>query len=210
MDNKYKSKEQQPGTTHHAPRTDSTDARTPKQIIVLGTNGTGKTTLVKKLVLSELKKKDSHILIVVPDDMEWNTVEYVHPKFPHRIENYVGARKIIYYPGILEIIRDRFRNGLLVFDDCRAYFTAALDAELHSILIRRRQQMIDIVAVGHGFTEVPPKMFTFATHFALFKTIDNIDRRKNVIQNFEVMREAQQRINQKAATDPHYHEIIKI
>ena len=187
-----------------------TEPRTPKQIIVLGTNGTGKTTLVKKLVINEMKKKDSHVLVTVPDDMEWPTLSYVHPKFPHRIENYVGARKIIYEPGLLDIIRERFRNGLLVFDDCRAYFTASLDQDLHSLLIRRRQQMIDIIAVGHGFTEVPPKFFTFATHFALFKTIDNINRRKNFIQNFEEMKEAQERINEKAKTNPHYYEIIKV
>ena len=188
----------------------SQEGRTPKQIIVLGTNGTGKTTLVKKLVLNELKKKDSHILVVVPDDMEWDSLQYVHPKFPHRIEHYVGARKIIYEPGLLDIIRERFRNGLIVFDDCRAYFDASLDRDLHSLLIRRRQQMIDIIAVGHGFTEVPPKMFTFATHFGMFKTIDNIDRRKNVISNFEEMKEAQKRINEKAKEDPHYFEIIKV
>ena len=185
------------------------ETRTPKQIIVLGTNGTGKTTFVKKLVISELKKKDSHILIVVPDDMEWNSVEFVHPKFPERIERYVGARKIIYYPGLLDIIRDRFRDGMVVFDDCRAYFTAALDQDLHSLLIRRRQQMIDIVAVGHGFSEVPPKMFTFSTHIVLFNTLDNIQGRKNVIRNFEEMKAAQTRINAKALDNAHYFEIIK-
>lgn len=184
--------------------------RTPKQIIVLGTNGTGKTTLVKKLVINEIKKSDSHVLIVTPDDMEWNTVQYVNSRFKHRIETYTGARKIIYEPGLIDNIREHFRNGLIVFDDCRAYFDASLDNALHSLLIRRRQQMVDIIAVGHGFTEVPPKMFTFATHFALFKTIDSIDRRKNVIQNFQQMKEAQARINQKALADPHYFEIIKI
>jgi len=183
--------------------------RTPKQIIVLGTNGTGKTTFVKKLVISELKKKDSHILIVVPDDMEWNSVEYVHPKFPNRIQNYVGARKIIYYPGLLDVIRERFRDGLLIFDDCRAYFEASLDRDLHSLLIRRRQQMIDIVAVGHGFSEVPPKMFTFSTHIVLFNTLDNIAGRKMVIRNFDEMKEAQTRVNTRALKDSHYFEIIK-
>ena len=184
--------------------------RTPKQIIVLGTNGTGKTTFVKKLVLNEIRKKDSHVLVVVPDDIEWNTLPDVHPKFLNRIENYVGARKIIYYPGLIDNIRENFRNGLVVFDDCRAYFDASLDSALHALLIRRRQQMIDIIAVGHGFTEVPPKMFTFATHYALFKTIDNVDRRKNVIQNFEQMKQAQQRVNLKALTQQHHYEIIKI
>lgn len=183
--------------------------RTPRQIVVIGTNGTGKTTLVKKLVIAELKKKDSHILIVVPDDMEWPSVPFVHPKFPERIERYVGARKIIFEPGILEIISERFKNGLLVFDDCRAYFDAGLDRNLHTLLIRRRQKMLDIVAVGHGFTEIPPKFFTFATDLVLFRTIDNIDRRKNVLNNFDEMKEAQGRINQKAEDDPHYYEVLK-
>lgn len=186
-----------------------TQGRTPRQIVVIGTNGTGKTTLVKKLVLAELKKKDSHILIVVPDDMEWPSVPFVHPKFPHRIENYVGARKIIYEEGILQIISDRFKNGLLVFDDCRAYFTASLDTELHTLLIRRRQKMIDIVAVGHGFTEIPPKFFTFATDLVLFRTIDNIDRRKNVLNNFDLMKAAQARINARAEKEPHFYEVLK-
>lgn len=186
------------------------EGRTPKQIIILGTNGTGKTTLAKKLVLNELKKTDSHVLIVTPDDMEWNSIPYVHPKFTHRIATYVGARKVIYEPGLIDNIRENFKNGLLLFDDCRAYFKASLDDSLHSLLIRRRQQMIDIIAVGHGFTEVPPKFFTFATHFALFKTIDNINRRRDCIQNFDVMQKAQERINQRALTDPHYFEIIKV
>lgn len=183
--------------------------RTPRQMIVIGTNGTGKTTLVKKLVIAELKKKDSHILVIVPDDMEWPAVPFVHPKFPQRIERYVGARKIIYEPGILGVITERFTDGLLVFDDCRAYFTAALDMELHTLLIRRRQKRLDIVAVGHGFTEIPPKFFTFATDLILFRTIDNIDRRKNVLNNFTEMKEAQARINARAETEPHYYEILK-
>ncbi|MDB4582202.1 hypothetical protein N9164_03550 [Draconibacterium sp.] len=100
-------------------------------------------------------------------------------------------------------------DGLVVFDDCRAYFDSSLDRDLHSLLMRRRQQMIDIIAVGHGFTEVPPKMFTFATHFAVFKTIDNIQRRKNVLSDLEGIQATQVRINQTAQTKPHYFEILR-
>jgi len=185
-------------------------ARTPKLIIVLGTNGTGKTTLAKKLVCNELKKKESHVLIVTPDDMEWGSIPWVHPSFKHRIRTYVGVRKIIYEKGLLGNIWENFRSGLLIFDDCRSYFRAKTDDELLTVLIRRRQLMSDIIVIGHGFTQTPPAFFTFATHFALFKTIDNIDRRKDEIQNFEVMKQAQQRINEKAIKDPHYFEIIKV
>ena len=81
---------------------------------------------------------------------------------------------------------------------------------LLDILIRRRQKMIDICYVGHGFTQIPPAFFTFSTHFALFKTIDNIDRRRDCIQNFDEMKAAQERVNAAALKNPHYHEIIKI
>lgn len=194
-----------PNTHHPTPKS---TPRATKLTIVLGYNGTGKTTLVKKLVLNEIKH-NRRALIITPDDIEWPTVEPVHSNFPERIKNYVKARKIIYNTGILPIISEHYRNGLLIFDDCRAYFTAALDQDLHNLLIRRRQKMIDIIAVGHGFTEVPPKFFTFASEIILFRTIDNIEKRKNVLNNFEEMKEAQARINAKAEKNPHYFEILK-
>jgi GTPase SAR1 family protein len=198
---------QPPATSNQQPATDK--GRQPKQIVVIGTNGTGKSTFVKRLVVNELRKKDSHILVVTPHDMEFTNLPLVNGRFPHRIEWYVGARRIIYFDGLLSIILEKFKNGLVVFDDCRAYFKSSLDQELHALLISRRQHMIDIVACGHGFTEVPPKFFTFATHFALFRTTENMERRKNVIQNFNEMKAAQLRINEKAQTNPHYYEIIK-
>jgi len=183
--------------------------RATKLSIILGYNGTGKTTLTKKIVMHELRHK-RRALIITPDDIEWPTIEMVHPRFPERIREYVGARKIIYEPGILPIISNNYRNGILIFDDCRAYLTASLDSDLHNIMIRRRQKMMDIIAVGHGFTEVPPKFFTFASEIILFRTIDNIDMRKPIIRNFEQMKAAQIRINKAAQTNPHYYEVIPL
>jgi GTPase SAR1 family protein len=188
-----------------------TEGRFPKQIIILGTNGTGKSTLAKKLVANEMKKKDSHVLVIVPDDMEWNTIPWVHPAYNWRIKDYVKARKIIYEKGLLTTIFEKFRSGLLVFDDCRAYLTATVELDLKQILIRRRQLMIDIIMIAHGFTDVPPQAFTNATHYILFKTIDNVERRKDVLgTNFDKMKEAQVRINKEAINNPHYCEIIKV
>jgi len=183
--------------------------RAAKLILVIGYNGTGKTTIVKKLIAAELKKPEGRALVVTPDDIEFQSLEFVHDRFPERIRCYKGARKIVYFNGLLPIIADNFRNGLLVFDDCRAYLTASLEQDLHNLLIRRRQKSIDIIAVGHGFTEIPPKLFTFSSEIILFKTIDNIDKRKNVLNEFEVMKEAQEKKKKKAHTNPHYFEILK-
>lgn len=182
--------------------------RNAKLIIVMGYNGTGKTTAVKKMVIDQLKAKQ-RVLIITPDDVEWSSVPLVNPRFPARISWYVGARRLIYEPGHLSLIADHFRNGMIVFDDCRAYLEAKTDPEVHKLLIRRRQRMIDIIAVGHGFTEIPPKFFTFASDIILFKTIDNIQRRKEVLKDFEQMREAQTRINIAAMKNIHHFEVLK-
>lgn len=127
-----------------------------------------------------------------------------------RIENFVKARKIIFEKGLLNTIYKQFRSGLVLFEDCGAYFTASVEADLKAILIRRRQLMIDVVMVANGFTDIPSPALTNATHYVLFKTTDNIDKRKNVIQDFAKIKEAQERIKKIAETDPHYYEIIRV
>lgn len=184
----------------------SSDRQT-KLIIILGYTGTGKTTMVKRLVRDESKNR-GRALIVTPDDREFTSIPFFNLKNPERLALFKGERRLIYFDGLLPIIRDHFSDGLLVFDDCRSYLGAATPQELHNLLIRRRQKMYDMVAVGHGFTEVPPKFFTFASHIILYKTNDNIHNRKTVLRDYNQMLEAQQRINLKSEQDIHYYEIL--
>jgi molybdopterin-guanine dinucleotide biosynthesis protein len=184
--------------------------RLPLMLVVIGTNDTGKSTFTKELVLKETKKKDSNVLIVASDDIEWNFLPSVHPAYNWEIEENVKARKTIYEKGLLRTILEKFSSGMLIFDDCSAYFTSTRKMDLRALLIRRRQKMIDIVMVANGFTNAPPEAFIYASHYVLFKTIDNIDKRKNVIYDFPKIKEAQQRINKIAETNPHYYEIIEV
>jgi len=180
--------------------------RKTKLIIILGTNGTGKTTLIEKFVNAELDR----VLVVTPDDRDWLHIPNIYnidiAKF-----DYIGARRRIWQSKTdLSIISGKFRNGLIVFDDCRSYFKANLDIELHSLLIRRRQKQNDIIVAAHGFSEVPPKFFTFATEIILFKTLDNVIKRKDVLRNFEEMKQLQELVNRKAIDNPHFHKIVKL
>ncbi len=188
--------------------------RFPQFTVIVGTNGTGKTTLLKQIVLNELKKTDSHVLIITPDDAEWLNIPEVHPQFPERMQAYVGARKIIVAASeaetVLTNIRQHFTRGLLVFDDCRAYFKPSTSAILETIFVRRRQMMLDICAVGHGFSKIPPAFFAYTSHIALFKTTDPVTTRKDRFDDIKRWEVIQRRINTEAATNPHYHEIHKI
>jgi hypothetical protein len=198
------------------------ETRTPKQIILLGTNGTGKSTTSKRIVINGLKEKQ-RVLIVTPDDREWNTIPWAHQRFPNRIGGYVGARKVIYDDGLLDIIWNNFFDGLVIFDDCRGYFDDHIPPMLKTLMVRRRQNMIDLVFCAHGFTDVPPKAFAHSTQYILFKTIDAIEDRKKHIIDYPSVLEARTRINDRAndtskawtksgkiEDNIHYCEIIKV
>lgn len=152
--------------------------------VLLGTNGTGKTTTLKNILRASGKK----CLVITPDDREW--LEYPETPLRRGVASdfqYQGIRRHIWRPKHTLGMLQYFRNGIIVFDDCRFYLRATTDQEIHGLIIRRRQRAIDIFAVGHGFTEVPPVFFTFATDFILFQTRDNISRRKDVIRNYEAV-----------------------
>ena len=183
--------------------------RSTERLIVLGFNGTGKTTFVKKLVAAYLKKDDRKALIITPDDREWNDLETVELNKKTDFY-YTGAKRTIFLKDYtMHRVTEYFHDAMIVFDDCRGYLPPALDMDIHNLMIRSRQKMLDIVAVGHGFTEVPPKFFTFCTKIILFQTKDKIEKRRDCIIEFDKVKEAQERINQKAIDFPHYFEVIK-
>lgn len=181
--------------------------RAAKLTIILGTNGTGKTTLLRQILTASPEKS----LVITPDDIEWSDAPAVELSRPDDFI-FTGIRRHIFDPdkknGTLSRL-EYFRRGSLVFDDCRAYLTAQTDDKIRQLIIRRRQRMADVFAVGHGFSEVPPVFFTFATDIILFRTTDNIARRKNYLKDFELMERVQKRVNIKSKTNPHYCEHIK-
>lgn len=183
--------------------------RNAELIVTLGYNGTGKSELIRKIVESEVNK-GGKALVIMPDDREWSELPYSELNKKEDF-NYTGAKKHIFLEDFtLDRLKDYFFNGLLIFEDCRSYLTGSVMLELHNLLIRRRQKMLDIIAVGHGFTEVPPKFFTFAGKIILFQTKDNIDKRKDVIREFDKIKEAQERINKKSLENFHYYEILNM
>lgn len=137
--------------------------------IVVGTNGVGKTTFVNNIV--EGYPKERNVLIADPDGYEpaW----YKYPQIPdvnlipsmtkHRFRHMAPDKED------LEIYK-YFRHGLLVLDDCNHYLRANLQYAMKQIMIRRRQNDVDIIAVAHSLSEVPARFWSFASHLVLFKT----------------------------------------
>lgn len=185
------------------------EIRQTKRIVIIGTNGTGKTTLLHKIIQNAQQKT----LIITPYDNEWNERDpNGNELFPlttlSRPEdyNFSGARRHIFDPERTLKCITKFTRGMIVFDDCRVYLDAKTDKSIHSLLVSSRQKMVDEVFVAHGFTEVPPKVFTFATEYILFRTEDNITRRRIFVKNYPLIERKQREVNRIAVYNPFHFE----
>ncbi len=179
--------------------------RAAKLTIIIGTNGTGKTTLLHELIT----RSQQRALIVTPDATEWLQYPENQLLTPDDF-NFTGIERHIFNPYNDSLTRiDYFTNGILTFDDCRSYLQANTHSIIHNILIRRRQRRIDVFAAGHGFNEIPPVFFTFCSDIFLFRTTDNINRRKDCLKDFDRMRTAQIEVNKQAINQPHFFKHIK-
>lgn len=172
--------------------------------IIAGTNGTGKTTLLKKLINTNGKRT----LIVDPDGYEFSDVATIDINDITRIRSGKKARIVAPTNKDLERLIE-FTNGNLVLDDCRYYIKSRIEESIRRLFVRRRQHSIDIFAVAHSLNEIPPTFWTFATHLILFKTKDSSDRLK---QNFprydDVLKQNIKEINENK--DHHYFRIIPL
>ena len=92
--------------------------------IIVGTNGTGKTTLLNKLI-NETNRK---ALILDPDGLEWSHVEEITPEKCGDLKS--GYGKILApAPDDLEHLLE-FQNGSLVLDDCRFYLKSRMEESI--------------------------------------------------------------------------------
>lgn len=183
--------------------------RYPVCSILVGINGTGKTTFIKRM-LERTVTESNRALIVTPDPAEWRAVTEVSGT---AITRFKGVRKIIYHRGCMSEIQQYYTNGSLVFDDARVYIHAQSDDFMQWLQIRRRQVGVDLFCNFHGLTQVPPVFFTFATNIILFYTKDNIKRRAEYVdeQDFAEIQAAKARIAKRVADgDKYAYEIITL
>ena len=183
------------------------EQRRAKMTVIIGANGTGKTPLLRRILTSSRQKA----LIITPDDTEWDDLPLSELSAPEDFA-FSGLKRHIFNPdhrtGTLARL-ELFKKGIIVFDDCRAYLPASTPPEIRQLLIRRRQREADIFAVGHGFTEIPPVFFTFSTEMILFRTTDNIARRRDCLRDYTAALAAQQAVNRAALRDPHHFQILR-
>lgn len=176
--------------------------------LVVGINGTGKTTFLRR----EVVEKRAKVLVVTPDESEWRQLPEVSKAT--EVYNLTGHARIIYQgPETLEMVVRNYYGGALVLDDAMAYLQFQTSEVMRYLYIRRRQRGVDVYMVAHGLRQVPVQCFTFGSFLILFATTENFSSRKRDLDGdiFERILQSQRDLNAKCrAGNPYSYTIIKL
>ncbi len=179
--------------------------RYPKVICLIGTNGTGKSTIQKKFFTFRERN------LVVPAnlyDNAFDELEYIQDQA--EIRNFTGTKKIVIEEetDFIELID--YKNGLkdcgLFLDDFRNYIPATgpkLRQPIRKLFSDRRHRGIDIYLSTHSPRQIHPDIFSYNPTIFLFKTTEAFpDSLAQKIPNLEKLRIGQRRVNLLSKKNP--------
>lgn len=186
--------------------------RIVKLICVVGTNGTGKTYLANEFVQNELKN-NGKVLVVTTHDNEWTNLEDLTT-----FNNFdSGAKRLLMYPDeendTIRRVSEKFYNGLLVLDDCGGYLGNNPPKFFKTLMINRKQLMLDILFTAHSLRDLPKAIFSFNPVIILKNTTAGIEGREKILEANgvrEKFEKAQKDIKKKIKKNPYYYEIINL
>jgi ABC-type cobalamin/Fe3+-siderophores transport system ATPase subunit len=200
--------------------------RDAQTTIIIGRNGTGKSTFCEKI----LKKLKGKALVVT-----YNGAPKIWRPFPEApLEDKGKMEKI--KKGIRQVIAARyevnarqndtfkniynnFRNGTVIFDDCRGYITSNVDNDKYfrHLLLDFRHKMLDLFFVVHSPSDVPPRVWGFASTVFVGSTASFLKPSQASIDTESVHKivAAQRSINQafrkaKARNDNSHYGLFKM
>lgn len=189
------------------------EQRTTKRILILGAPGTGKTTVLHRI----LQQSGQRALVITPYDTEWcerdangeelfplNMLEKQSDAF------FSGIQRHVFTPKYSEERIRWMRRSCLVFDDCRAYITPRIEGPIRAMLMGSRQYMNDMIFVAHCANDVPPSIPPFITDLIMFRTEDNLTRKALGFKNLQLLIRKQQEINRLSVTNPFVYQWIKL
>lgn len=198
--------------------------RQQRNIVIFGTNGTGKTTVMLETAIKYLEqnfRSGKRVLCCIPDDGErkYDVIKEI-PLEEHALNNFVGIKKLYieqekdfgFLYSVYSSRRSAGFNGMAVFDDLGVLMNRRPENIL-KLLRRRRQINMDMLWNFHGLkTDIPLQFWSFVTDIILFKTggdykntMERIDYNKR--EEFEKM---YFRVEENAKSNPYYFERLKL
>ncbi|KAB2814569.1 hypothetical protein [Phaeocystidibacter luteus] len=174
--------------------------------VLLGTNGTGKSTVLRKIL-------DAHQgrALVIPANQHEKTFSDLPLITLDQVATFEGKAKYMCYKREdFDELVPHLSNMLLISDDFRNWLSGYSPTDrVRKFFIDRRHINVDIYFAAHGFSQVPVEIFTWIDVFFLFRTRDSIKRGKDRLMNPEALIKIQEEVNREARNNPFHYEIIK-
>ncbi|MCB0653221.1 MAG: ATP-binding protein [Saprospiraceae bacterium] len=132
--------------------------------MVMGRNGTGKSYLAHTII----KAMKERVIVITLNGAPaiWRQYEEIDITKKESWKFKKGIKQVYYMrqeKDTMKYIHKYFRDGIIVFDDCRGYLTSNVDSDIYlkRLLIDFRHKMLDLFFVFHAPTDVPPRIWAF-------------------------------------------------
>ena len=182
-----------------------------KLTIIFGRNGTGKSTFVRKRI--EAAKRRGLVISYNNKHKIWKDLKKVDVSDPKSMNWKKGLRHAVAEDyesytktGRLEPNKNQvfkhidhyFRNGIVLFDDCKEYTPNAVHLNVHlkRLLIDFRPNMVDMYFVAHSPLDVPKRAWQHASYVFVGATDSLMDKSHYNSTNAHTIREAQETVNE--------------
>lgn len=191
------------------PEREQEQSRQPATIAIVATTGTGKSTLAEKLAKMLSKK-----VLIVTNNFEpiiWNKYKRVKldDKKALSKSNFIKVCRLADRDKkeAFKLIHDNFKNGLIIWDDCKIYLDNALDGArmqyFKQTVINHRHRGLDHIFIGHQPEDVPPRLWAFIKVAYVGVTTTKLKRNNfkanEVDKFFQALEAAREEMKAKAA-----------
>jgi hypothetical protein len=177
-------------------------------VVIAGGRGTGKTTLVQKVMeQSKLPKKLVLDTFHHPSYSDW-------PAMPMDFFERNAWRKGRFhfhgsdYDKMKAIVADHVKNTLVVFEDAAKMVHQRPSSSTRRICLDSKQTGNDVIFIYHSIGEIPQLLFKWMDYLVLFKTQERIENQKTRIHCYERILPAFNRVQDHQSK--YHHETIQI
>jgi hypothetical protein len=181
--------------------------REPLLIVATGQKGVGKTYTTKQLIAQYVKAnpntgKKARKVLIFDVNMEYTQFKAIAVKDlkKYTMQKRVEVRrvlprkpdgKIASIDEMMQIMNDilaSYAGGLLILEDINRYLVGTSSHEIIGTIATNRHRDLDIIIHLQSLAAVTPRMFQNTSSIRFHKQADLIDRYKNRIAYFEVLK----------------------
>jgi len=106
---------------------------------------------------------------------------------------------------LAEYVLSRFKDGMIIFEDCTKYIMPNVNKSIRSHLVDHRMNRLDLSFTFHSIGIIPPFFWSFASYLTVFKTSEVLDisGNRDKVPNFDAVLKAWNHVSKQP--DEHFY-----